>query len=229
VGKRHRRIRARGATGQVAGAATEKPGLKRPSSKNRPAQHAFSQKAPCPGPPTLTGRARTADSKRHFHAPNNRSATRPDPLHPVHRHDVGRTRAPDRTALDDRRYRNEADAIAPIRIPRCWSSRTGAELPTRTRAVAAGFVRSSGERVSGRPTAQRTPREEPPVVRDKPVVKCATRRRSSDRDRRVHRATVAEAAQRRRRPLPSHRLPQRVPMRSARCTRRLSPIDMSRG
>ena len=27
VGKRHRRIRARGATGQVAGAATEKPGL----------------------------------------------------------------------------------------------------------------------------------------------------------------------------------------------------------
>jgi hypothetical protein len=29
-------------------------------------------------------------------------------LHPVHRHDVGRTRAPDRTALGDRRYRNEA-------------------------------------------------------------------------------------------------------------------------
>jgi hypothetical protein len=28
-------------------------------------------------------------------------------LHPVHRHEVGRTRAPDRTALDDRRYRNE--------------------------------------------------------------------------------------------------------------------------
>jgi hypothetical protein len=49
VGKRHRRIRAASATGQVAGAATEKPGLKqRPSSKNRPAQHAFSQKAPVP-------------------------------------------------------------------------------------------------------------------------------------------------------------------------------------
>jgi hypothetical protein len=46
---------------------------------------------------------------------NNRSATRPDPLHPVHRHDVGRTRAPDRTALDDRRYRNEA--IGALRIP----------------------------------------------------------------------------------------------------------------
>ena len=26
----------------------------------------------------------------------------------MHRHDIGRTRAPDRTALDDRRYRNEA-------------------------------------------------------------------------------------------------------------------------
>ena len=42
---------------------------------------------------------------------NNRSATRPDPLHPVHRH-VGRTQAPNRTALDDRRYRNEAEASA---------------------------------------------------------------------------------------------------------------------
>jgi hypothetical protein len=39
---------------------------------------------------------------------SNRSATRPDPLHPVHRHDVGRTRAPGRTAVDDRRYRNNA-------------------------------------------------------------------------------------------------------------------------
>src|SRR5215208_943733 len=28
---------------------------------------------------------------------NNRSATRPDRLHPVHRHAIGRTRAPDRT------------------------------------------------------------------------------------------------------------------------------------
>jgi hypothetical protein len=42
---------------------------------------------------------------------NNRIATRPDALHPVHRHDVGPARAPDRTALDDRRYRNEAPAI----------------------------------------------------------------------------------------------------------------------
>ena len=30
------------------------------------------------------------------------------PVASVHRHDVGRTRTPDRTALDDRRYRNEA-------------------------------------------------------------------------------------------------------------------------
>ena len=55
VGKRHRRIRARSATGQVAGAATEKPGLKQhPSPKNRPAQHAFSRKplsrSPDPNP-----------------------------------------------------------------------------------------------------------------------------------------------------------------------------------
>jgi hypothetical protein len=47
---------------------------------------------------------------------NNRSATRLDPLHPVHMHDVGRTRVPGRTALDDRRYRNEARAMA-----RDWS------------------------------------------------------------------------------------------------------------
>jgi hypothetical protein len=39
------------------------------------------------------------------------SATQPEPLHPVHRHDVGRTRARDRTALDDRRYRDEADSV----------------------------------------------------------------------------------------------------------------------
>jgi hypothetical protein len=51
VGKRHRRIRARSATGPVAGAATEKPGSK-PIAQKRPAQHAFSQ-GPCPGRPSL--------------------------------------------------------------------------------------------------------------------------------------------------------------------------------
>jgi hypothetical protein len=34
------------------------------------------------------------------------------PLPAVHRHDVGRAQAPDRTALDDRRYRNEAEGAA---------------------------------------------------------------------------------------------------------------------
>ena len=34
MGQRHRRIRARSATGSVAGAATEKLGLKDPSTKN---------------------------------------------------------------------------------------------------------------------------------------------------------------------------------------------------
>jgi hypothetical protein len=39
---------------------------------------------------------------------SNRSATRPDSSHPVHRHDLGRARAPDRKALGHHRYRNEA-------------------------------------------------------------------------------------------------------------------------
>jgi hypothetical protein len=55
VGKRHRRIRARSATRQVAGAATEKPGLEAHRAK-RPAQPAFSRRPlsqstePKPGP-----------------------------------------------------------------------------------------------------------------------------------------------------------------------------------
>jgi hypothetical protein len=68
VGKRHRRIRAQSATGQVAGAATEKPGLKRPSSNNRPAQHAFSQE-PLSRSPDPNGRAPHSSPGRHFHAP----------------------------------------------------------------------------------------------------------------------------------------------------------------
>ena len=73
VGKRHRRIRARSATGQVAGAATEKPGLEahRP---NRPAQPAFSQKAPRPSraEPTPTAGQHRA-FRAQFHAPNRSS------------------------------------------------------------------------------------------------------------------------------------------------------------
>ena len=53
VGKRHRRIRARSATGQVAGAATETAGLEAHRPK-RPAQPAFSQKAPRPSQPNLS-------------------------------------------------------------------------------------------------------------------------------------------------------------------------------
>jgi hypothetical protein len=56
---------------------------------------------------------------------NNRSATRLDPLHPVHMHDVGRTRVPGRTALDDRRYRNEARAMARDSGASCRKSRRG--------------------------------------------------------------------------------------------------------
>ena len=54
MGKRHRRIRARSATGQVAGAANEKPGLEAHRPIKRPAQPAFSQKAPRPSRPNLS-------------------------------------------------------------------------------------------------------------------------------------------------------------------------------
>jgi hypothetical protein len=36
------------------------------------------------------------------------------PPHPVHRHDVGRARAPDRSELEHRRYRDEAEAAARV-------------------------------------------------------------------------------------------------------------------
>jgi hypothetical protein len=97
-----------------------------------------------------------------------------------------------------------------------------------TRAVAAGFVRSSGERVSGQPTAQRTPA-----------------RRVSGRARQASRQVRYPEALARPRStcvvqlsLKPHNdggarflspSSERVPVRSARCTRRWSPIDMSRG
>src|SRR5215203_4533601 len=58
---------------------------------------------------TLTGEMRVSPPSVNRRPPrtNNRSATRPDT---VRRHDVGPTRAPDRTALDDRRDRDEAPA-----------------------------------------------------------------------------------------------------------------------
>ena len=47
---------------------------------------------------------------RRFLRTINRSATRPDPLHSVHRHDVGRARARDRRELEHGHYRLEAGA-----------------------------------------------------------------------------------------------------------------------
>jgi hypothetical protein len=52
MGKRHRRIRARSATGQVAGAATEKPGLNTPIAQTG-LPVCVLPKSPCPGPPSL--------------------------------------------------------------------------------------------------------------------------------------------------------------------------------
>ena len=74
MGKRHRRIRARSATGQVAGAATEKPGLQRAHRPKRPAQPAFSQKAPRPSRPNLSPPPDTTRAlKQQFHAPRRGS------------------------------------------------------------------------------------------------------------------------------------------------------------
>ena len=76
VGKRHRPIRARSATGQVAGAATEKPGLQAHRPK-RPAQPCVPQKAPRPGPPNLSPPPdATGAFKEQFHATTSRSAGR---------------------------------------------------------------------------------------------------------------------------------------------------------
>jgi hypothetical protein len=75
--KRHRRIRARSATRQVAGAATEKARAQAHRAK-RPAQPAFSQKAPVPVNRTYAGhRITRPPSKRSFmprkeHSPSTR-------------------------------------------------------------------------------------------------------------------------------------------------------------
>jgi hypothetical protein len=52
VGKRHRRIRALGTTGQVAGAATEKSGSK-PIARETACPAYVLPKAPCPGQRTV--------------------------------------------------------------------------------------------------------------------------------------------------------------------------------
>jgi hypothetical protein len=101
--------------GQVAGAAKQNS-----SRSKRIVQSGLPgcvlPESPCPGSPDRTVRAGQQPSEDDFHATNNRSATRPDPLHPVHKHDVGCTRAPDRTVPDDRRHRIEADAVAMLSL-----------------------------------------------------------------------------------------------------------------
>ncbi len=90
---------------------------------------------------------------------SNRSATRPDPLHPMHRHDVGRARAPDRTELEHvaiaMRQRQESRRLcrglllarSPIRlVPRPEGGATTQSQPVEEseegvgRAVAAGLA-----------------------------------------------------------------------------------------
>jgi hypothetical protein len=85
MGKRHRRIRARSATGQVAGAATEKPGLDRPSSNTRPAQHASPRKplsrSPDPNPgPSQNNSPRAPFSCPEYEQRPARDAARKCPL-----------------------------------------------------------------------------------------------------------------------------------------------------
>jgi hypothetical protein len=66
VGKRHRRIRARGTTGPVAGAATENPGLSAISRRTACPSCALPD-GPCPGHPTLRP-SPDSNPARHSHA-----------------------------------------------------------------------------------------------------------------------------------------------------------------
>ena len=78
VGKRHRRIRARSATGQVAGAANEKPGLKQHPSSNEPAcPTCVLPESPCPGHPTLTRPSQNNSPQESFSCPEKHSSGRP--------------------------------------------------------------------------------------------------------------------------------------------------------
>jgi hypothetical protein len=77
VGKRHRRIRARSATGQVAGAANEKPGLNSPIVQNGLPNLRSPKKAPRPSQPNLSPPPDTTRAlTEQFHAPTSGSAGR---------------------------------------------------------------------------------------------------------------------------------------------------------
>jgi hypothetical protein len=67
--KRHQRIRARSATGQVAGAATEKAGLNTPIVQRSAYPSCVLPESPCPGRRTLPAGIRTTALESHFHAP----------------------------------------------------------------------------------------------------------------------------------------------------------------
>jgi hypothetical protein len=77
MGKRHRRIRARSATGQVAGAATEKPGLNTPIAQTG-LPVCVLPKSPCPGPTSLTRPNPEQQPSHHFHAPKLSSRRLPE-------------------------------------------------------------------------------------------------------------------------------------------------------
>ena len=115
VGKRHRRIRARSATGQVAGAATEKPGLEAHRPK-RPAQPAFSRRPlsqsaePKPAPRTTETlqRAVSCPDKRH-------SQQAPAKTPPIRRIRAASGRRADRLICP--RFRARARAPGPASEP----------------------------------------------------------------------------------------------------------------
>ena len=83
VGKRHRRIRARSATGQVAGAATEKPGSQ-PIVQEPACPTCVLPEGPCPSRATVTTDPDAA-SEKQFHAPNRSSLRQRRRNHPLAR------------------------------------------------------------------------------------------------------------------------------------------------
>lgn len=74
MGKRHRRIRAQSATGQVAGAATEQSPGSEPIVQTGPPT-IRSPRSPRPGQPTI-GSEPDASFRKDFHAPSSESVDR---------------------------------------------------------------------------------------------------------------------------------------------------------
>ena len=92
---------------EVRGAATVPPGHPDAASANARAASALA------GSATRDKRARVSGWGRPTEAP-----TWPDPLRPVHRHDVGACEHPDRRSSSTARCPNPADATAPVRQTR---------------------------------------------------------------------------------------------------------------